>query len=161
MDYFTILKHFRFFGARFWARQEPLNSFQNKQRFSVRTAFLIVTCLLEYSQKIKIHFGKAGAATPHPLSQNGFLFSGLALRKFSRRYEHLALRRRHITVAGISLPLWVLIFSSFTIVEELGQGFSPNRSVDWLDLVCSLVGVALGYKLAERGKKQATALPNA
>ncbi|MBE9100169.1 hypothetical protein [Vacuolonema iberomarrocanum] len=73
---------------------------------------------------------------------------------------HLALRRRHIILAGKPFPLWVLFFGSFTIVEELVQGLSPNRSLDAMDLVCSLVGVGLGYGLAERTAKRSKSLPD-
>lgn len=73
---------------------------------------------------------------------------------------HLVLQRRHVRLANMQLPLWVLIFGSFTIVEELGQGLSPNRSLDAMDLVCSLVGVGLGYGLAEELGKRRTSLPD-
>ena len=48
------------------------------------------------------------------------------------------------------LPLFPLAFAIFTIAEELFQGLSPNRSLDAFDLICSLVGCWLGYRLAER-----------
>jgi hypothetical protein len=73
---------------------------------------------------------------------------------------HLGLQRRHVRLVNMQVSLWVLLFGSFTIIEELGQGLSPNRSLDAVDLVCSLVGVVLGYRLAERGKKQETSLPD-
>jgi len=56
-------------------------------------------------------------------------------------------RRTHHSWA---LPLFPLAFAIFTTAEELFQGLSPNRSLDALDLVCSLVGCWLGYRLAER-----------
>ncbi|MEO1208529.1 MAG: hypothetical protein AAFX78_03220 [Cyanobacteria bacterium J06638_20] len=73
---------------------------------------------------------------------------------------HLTLQRRHVILASMRLPLWVLIFGSFTIVEELGQGLSPNRSLDAMDLVCSLVGVGLGYGLAEWMGTRRNSLPD-
>lgn len=49
-----------------------------------------------------------------------------------------------------ALPLFPFAFGIFTIIEELSQGFSPNRSLDAIDLICSLVGCWIGYCLAER-----------
>lgn len=49
-----------------------------------------------------------------------------------------------------ALPLFPLAFAIFTTMEELSQGLSPNRSLDAIDLICSLVGCWLGYRLAER-----------
>jgi polysaccharide biosynthesis protein VpsQ len=74
---------------------------------------------------------------------------------------HRLLRGKHWRIQGRSLPLFPLAFASFTIVEELLQGFSPNRSLDGIDLICSLLGCWLGYRLAERGldKSQSKALP--
>ncbi|MDX2099522.1 MAG: hypothetical protein SFW36_17220 [Leptolyngbyaceae cyanobacterium bins.59] len=65
---------------------------------------------------------------------------------------HQFLRHRHFNLGEWHLPLWPLIFGVLTIVEELLQSLSPNRSLDWIDLVASLAGVCLGYALAERGK---------
>ena len=63
---------------------------------------------------------------------------------------HRLLNRRKIRIWKIKVPLWVLIFGSFTYVEEGLQFFSPNRSLDWIDLVASSIGLFLGYWLAER-----------
>jgi len=63
---------------------------------------------------------------------------------------HRILRRRYLHLMGLRLPLWIVLFSVFTLVEEVLQGFSPNRSLDLLDLICSGLGIALGYWLAER-----------
>lgn len=49
-----------------------------------------------------------------------------------------------------ALPLFPLAFAIFTTIEELAQGLSPNRSLDAIDLICSLVGCWIGYRLAER-----------
>lgn len=48
------------------------------------------------------------------------------------------------------LSLWVLTFSGWTLVEEGVQFFAPTRSLDALDLVCSGLGIAIGYWLANR-----------
>jgi len=63
---------------------------------------------------------------------------------------HRLLQQRYLCLLGLRVPLWIFLFSTFTVVEELVQGFSPNRSLDMLDLICSGVGIALGYWLAER-----------
>ncbi|MEP0886882.1 MULTISPECIES: VanZ family protein [unclassified Leptolyngbya] len=63
---------------------------------------------------------------------------------------HRILQKRRIRFLRMLIPLWILIFGTFTVVEEVIQGFSPNRSLDALDLVCSGLGIALGYWLAER-----------
>lgn len=64
---------------------------------------------------------------------------------------HRVLNRRRISIATYAMPLFPTLFSLFTIVEELVQSFSPNRSLDAWDLVASLVGVALEYGFAELG----------
>lgn len=61
---------------------------------------------------------------------------------------HRALRWRRF--GRFRLPLWVIAFGSFTLIEEGLQAFSPNRSFDGLDLVMSFLGVGLGYWLAEK-----------
>lgn len=47
------------------------------------------------------------------------------------------------------LPLWVLAFSGWTLAEEGAQFFAPTRSLDALDLVCSVLGILVGYWLAQ------------
>ncbi|MGB7414952.1 MAG: hypothetical protein WA902_12160 [Thermosynechococcaceae cyanobacterium] len=61
---------------------------------------------------------------------------------------HRVLRWRRI--GRFNLPLWVILFGSFTLIEEGLQAFSPNRTFDGLDLIMSFLGVGLGYWLAER-----------
>lgn len=48
------------------------------------------------------------------------------------------------------LPLWVLAFSGWTLAEEGAQFFAPTRSLDALDLVCSGLGILMGYWLAQQ-----------
>ena len=67
---------------------------------------------------------------------------------------HRLLNYRKIRLGSALLPLFPLGFALFTTAEELGQGLSPNRTLDALDLVCSLVGVVLGYGLAWRSQRQ-------
>ena len=67
---------------------------------------------------------------------------------------HRVLKHRHIMLLGLSLPLFPMLFGVFTIVEEVGQGFAPHRTFDGVDLVASLIGVWLGYWLAERRMRE-------
>jgi polysaccharide biosynthesis protein VpsQ len=59
---------------------------------------------------------------------------------------------RQIRLQTIAIPLFPLLFGMFTIVEELLQSLSPNRSLDGLDLIASFFGIVLGYWLAEKGR---------
>ncbi|BDM82230.1 hypothetical protein AM10699_50940 [Acaryochloris marina MBIC10699] len=52
------------------------------------------------------------------------------------------------------LPLWVLAFSGWTLAEEGAQFFAPTRSLDALDLVCSVLGILVGYWLARHQLSQ-------
>ncbi|MEL6161171.1 MAG: VanZ family protein [Cyanobacteria bacterium J06623_5] len=68
---------------------------------------------------------------------------------------HRLCRCRHI--GRLNLPLFPSLFALFTVTEELVQGFSPNRTLDAGDMVCSLVGIAVGYWLAQRQYRMAKA----
>jgi len=63
---------------------------------------------------------------------------------------HRVFRLRHLRRWALPIPVFPAIFGLFTLAEEVLQGLSPNRTLDALDLVCSFVGVGLGYWLAER-----------
>ena len=63
---------------------------------------------------------------------------------------HRVLKRRRTSFLGCSIPLFPIIFGLFTIVEERVQGFAPNRTLDGVDLVASLIGILIGYWLAEK-----------
>lgn len=67
---------------------------------------------------------------------------------------HRLLRQKHYkTTLGrmaLSLPVFPGLFTLFTVTEELIQGLAPHRSLDALDMVCSLAGIAVGYWLAQR-----------
>ena len=69
---------------------------------------------------------------------------------------HQLCRYRHIV--RMRMPVFPSLFALFTITEELIQGFSPNRTLDLGDMVCSLLGIVIGYWLAQRQqrKKRAT-----
>ncbi|MBT9315022.1 VanZ family protein [Leptothoe spongobia] len=65
---------------------------------------------------------------------------------------HRVLNRRHFK--GLRwLPVFPSLFGLVMTAEEIVQGMSPYRTLDSLDLVCSLMGVMLGYCLAQRGKQ--------
>lgn len=68
---------------------------------------------------------------------------------------HCVLNRRHFRSVRY-LPVFPALFGLVMTAEEIVQGFSPYRTLDALDLVCSLGGVALGYVLAQaqRAKKR-------
>jgi polysaccharide biosynthesis protein VpsQ len=53
---------------------------------------------------------------------------------------------------SLHLPVFPTFFTLFTITEEILQGFSPYRTLDAGDLICSLVGITTGYWLAQRFK---------
>jgi polysaccharide biosynthesis protein VpsQ len=64
---------------------------------------------------------------------------------------HRVLQGRSIVLPGIRrLPLFPALFGLWTVAEELLQGFAPSRTLDATDLVCSVVGVILGWWLVER-----------
>jgi polysaccharide biosynthesis protein VpsQ len=65
---------------------------------------------------------------------------------------HCVLRQRQYRCLNITWPLFPSLFGIFTLVEEVIQGFSPYRTLDLGDLVCSFLGIGLGYILAERVK---------
>jgi polysaccharide biosynthesis protein VpsQ len=50
----------------------------------------------------------------------------------------------------LTLPLFPMLFGLFTVMEELIQGFSPYRTLDGGDLICSFIGIGVGYWLAQR-----------
>jgi VanZ family protein len=63
---------------------------------------------------------------------------------------HRATNRRHLQQLGYPIPLFPVLFTLFTLGEELVQQFSPNRTLDLMDLLASFAGIAVGYWLAER-----------
>ena len=63
---------------------------------------------------------------------------------------HRVLKQRHTIFLGCPIPLFPMLFGLFTVVEEGLQGLAPNRTLDAVDLVASLIGVLLGYWLAEK-----------
>jgi VanZ family protein len=65
---------------------------------------------------------------------------------------HRLLKYRRITMGHLGIPLFPLLFGLWTVIEEGLQSLSPNRTLDSMDLVCSFLGIAIGYWLAQRLK---------
>lgn len=63
---------------------------------------------------------------------------------------HRLLSRFVFKLGRYRLPVWVLSFTIWTFVEEGMQFFAPTRSLDLMDLVCSVLGIVMGYGLAQR-----------
>jgi VanZ family protein len=56
---------------------------------------------------------------------------------------------RQFTLLQRRYSLWTSLFMLFTMTEEAAQAFSPNRTFSYVDLLCSLTGIGLGYWLAD------------
>lgn len=63
---------------------------------------------------------------------------------------HRVLRLKHVSFLAQRLPLFPALFTLFTLTEELLQGFSPYRTLDMGDMLCSLGGILMGYWIAQR-----------
>ncbi len=63
---------------------------------------------------------------------------------------HRLCRQKHFRRFGLAIPAFPLFFALFTVTEEILQGFAPYRTLDGLDMLCSLLGIAVGYGLAQR-----------
>lgn len=63
---------------------------------------------------------------------------------------HRLLSRFVLKLGRYRLPFWVLSFTAWTLVEEGMQFFASTRSLDPVDLVCSVFGIGMGYGLAQR-----------
>jgi len=69
---------------------------------------------------------------------------------------HRLCKQKHFKKFGLSIPFFPALFVLFTVTEELIQGFSPYRTLDPGDMICSLAGIGLGYWLAQRPPKQSS-----
>jgi VanZ family protein len=65
-------------------------------------------------------------------------------------FGHRIWRSRSWPCLGWRFPLFPMGFALFTVVEELIQNLSPYRTLDSLDLIASMVGILIGWQLAER-----------
>ncbi|NJP09032.1 MAG: VanZ family protein [Leptolyngbyaceae cyanobacterium RU_5_1] len=84
------------------------------------------------------------------LTQNDKL-AHLILYCIATYLGHRVINCRQMKLLGYAVPLFPILFAIFTITEEAMQSLSPNRSLDAMDLIASLLGVVLGYWLAARG----------
>lgn len=64
---------------------------------------------------------------------------------------HCLCQQKYFKKWTVSLPIFPALFALFTLTEELIQGFSPYRTLDAGDLVCSFIGIAVGSWLAQSG----------
>ncbi len=69
------------------------------------------------------------------------------------KQKHL---KRPFKQSSLSVPVFPALFTLFTVTEELIQGFSPYRTLDPGDMICSLAGIGLGYWLAQRPSKSSS-----
>jgi len=65
---------------------------------------------------------------------------------------HRLCKHKHFQL-GCRLPVFPVLFMLFTIAEEIVQGLSPYRTLDTVDMACSLIGIGMGYGLAQRSAK--------
>lgn len=63
---------------------------------------------------------------------------------------HRLLNYRALKLQSRRLPLFPLLFILFTVTEELIQNLSPYRTLDAIDLIASILGIGLGWWIAER-----------
>ena len=90
---------------------------------------------------------------PSFLTQNDKL-GHVVLYAIATFLGHWVVKQRRVRLCGYAMPLFPLLFGLFTIVEEVSQSFSPNRTLDAIDLIASFIGIGLGYWLAEKGKRK-------
>jgi VanZ family protein len=106
-------------------------------------AFFLTTLYLAYTKQLPVQFSHI----PY------YDKIGHVVLYFIPTYlGHRVLNYRRISMRGVRVPLFPLLFTIFTVTEECIQAFSPNRTFDLLDLFLSCCGIGLGYFLAERGK---------
>ncbi len=65
---------------------------------------------------------------------------------------HRVFNFRRISIRGVRVPFFPLLFTIFTVTEECIQSLSPNRTFDLMDMFLSCCGISLGFWLAERSK---------
>lgn len=114
------------------------------------TAFFAITLFLAYTGQLAIPL-----ADP-PFDKVGHLvLYGIATFLGHRGFKYCTIRLQAIRLTTVRLnivrvPLFPLLFTLFTIAEELFQAFSPNRTLDAIDLIFSCLGIGFGYWLAEK-----------
>ena len=106
------------------------------------TLFFLITLFAAYTNRLPLEW----------LSQfpNYDKLGHLILYCIPTYLGHKLFKQKHLSLLGFSLPLFPALFTLFTLSEELIQGFSPYRTLDAGDMICSLAGIAGGYWLAQR-----------
>ena len=91
---------------------------------------------------------------PSQLNRIPFYDKGghLVLYGIATYLGHRVLQYRHLRLGTIALPLFPFLFAIGALTEELLQVFSPNRTLDAIDLIASSLGIILGYWLSEKGR---------
>ena len=109
------------------------------------TLFFLITLFAAYTNRLPLEW----------LSQlpNYDKLGHLVLYCIPTYLGHRLFKQKHVQINGFSLPVFPGLFTLFTLREELIQGFSPYRTLDAGDMICSLLGIACGYFLAQRAKK--------
>ena len=108
------------------------------------TCFFLITLWAAYSNRLPLTW----------LSQfpNYDKLGHLVLYGIPTYLGHRLCKQKHFKVSRVLLPVFPVLFLLFTVTEELAQGFSPYRTLDAGDLLCSLLGISAGYWLAQRSK---------
>jgi VanZ family protein len=88
--------------------------------------------------------------TLHPFFTQNDKLAHFILYGIASFLGHRATNRHHLRQLGFPIPLFPVLFTLFTLGEELVQQLSPNRTLDLMDLLASFAGIAVGYWLAER-----------
>jgi VanZ family protein len=64
------------------------------------------------------------------------------------------MRDRAVGFYGLTFPLGPMIVSSWSILDESLQLFSPNRSFSFADMAANLIGIWLFYVIYHYGIKR-------
>jgi VanZ family protein len=91
-------------------------------------------------------------ALPSTLTQNDKL-AHVVLYGIATFVGHQAFQGRSIYRR---IPLFPAAFGIFTVVEEIAQAWSPNRTFDLGDLVASFIGILIGWWSARSVLKKAS-----
>jgi|JI8StandDraft_2_1071088.scaffolds.fasta_scaffold12877_4 hypothetical protein len=66
---------------------------------------------------------------------------------------HRGSRWKTVRAFGRSIPLFPMGFTVWTVLEECLQALSPNRTFSASDLIASLLGIVIGWWLANRDRR--------
>lgn len=126
----------------------PMNA-----RWAIRTAFFF---LFIAALSVAAYLGKLPAWTqafPHfDWAAHFLLLGGLGF------CFHRLMRDRAVGFLGMTFPLGPMIVSSWSILDESLQLFSPNRNFSFADMAANLIGIWLFYVIYHYGtKRKATA----